>query len=73
MVLKLIRSSEIPAGVMIPCPAKDFANRWVRVACLPCLEYQGVIEIQENPVWPNGFRVACGHPIARRVSMILED
>ncbi len=66
-------NSEIPNGVLIPCPIESFVNRRAAVCCLPCVHFRGLLEVQDPPTWPTGYRIVCGHPIARRVTMLAED
>ena len=63
----------IPDGVLIPCPMREFSSRRAAKCCPDCDHFKGLIVIQEPPTWPQGYRIFCAHPIARRVSMIVED
>lgn len=66
---------DIPRRVIVPCPARSFANRRAADACPRCPFYGGVMFTQDRIVatWPHGFRIVCGHPIARRVAVLEEE
>ena len=63
----------IPDGVLIPCPMRKFDNRRAAKCCPGCDHFRGLIVVQEQPTWPQGYRISCAHPIARRVSIIVEE
>ena len=70
---ELSDEANIPDGVLIPCPMRKFDNRRAAKCCPGCEHFKGLVEIQRPATWPQGYRIFCAHPIARRVSMIAED
>lgn len=74
MAQKPIELSErtIPDHVVIPCPVRLFAQRFAAKCCTGCVHYRGLQIVADPATWPNGYRILCAHPIARRVS-IIED
>ncbi|KKM87161.1 hypothetical protein LCGC14_1271680 [marine sediment metagenome] len=76
MELMPIESSDadnIPDDVLIPCPMRKFDNRRAAKCCPGCEHFRGLVVVQEPSTWPQGYRIFCAHPIARRVSMIVEE
>ena len=72
-LIELSEDMAIPEGVLVPCPAKRFANRRAVNCCPPCSHFRGLVVVQEPPEWPNGYRIFCAHPVTRRVTLICEE
>ena len=60
---------EIPSSAFVPCPLINFKNRSVS-KCLGCEHFKGMIDIGNNAQFEERYRVACGHMIARRMSVV---
>ncbi len=73
--IELSESAEanIPDGVIVPCRIRKFEHRYAVKFYHRCEHFKGLMVIREPPTWPQGYRIFCDHPIARRVSMIVED
>lgn len=70
-----VEGLSIDLCVHVPCPAARFAYRPAAKACPPCEHYNGVVELNDDirQPWDERFRISCRCPIARRVTMVLDQ
>lgn len=70
-----LAAEAIPLDVFVPCPKDGFAQIGVRNHCVGCAFNGGFLKVGDRVEgreshFANLYRVRCGHPIDRRMTVV---
>ena len=63
---------QIEDGIIIPCPAVGFKNRWAAKCCESCEYFKGISQKGVDGEWQQNYAVLCDHPIERNCHVQLK-
>ena len=61
-----IIETDIPEGVIIPCPLEGFANKKASKRCPTCPHFEGIAQMGTEGSWSQQHVIRCAHVIERR-------
>lgn len=62
----------IPEDMLVQCPIYSFEFRKAS-KCQGCVELHGIIQIAAEGCWDDMHRIACRHPIMRKLFKVNEE